>query len=180
MTRDPNTGNIYVSDTDNERVMLYTPGSLNGTVVAGNNGFGTASNQLTAPAGIHFDSASNSFIIANYLGHNIVRWTIGASNWTLIAGSANGIPGNSSTMLYRPLGLTVDPSGNIYVADSLNHRVQMFLAGQSNATTISGTTGVFGNNADLFLEPRAVALDAQLNLYVADTGNDRIQKFSRI
>ncbi|CAF1370282.1 unnamed protein product [Rotaria sordida] len=176
MTRDSSTGTLYISDTDNRRIMEYVSGASSGTVVAGGNGFGTGTTQLAAPSGIYFESSSDSFVIANYLGHNIVRWVRGASNWTLIAGSTSGTAGASSTMLDYPMGLTVDPTGNIYVADTGNNRVQLFLAGQSNGTTIAG--GV-GSGATQLSGPRAVALDAQLNLYVADTGNGRVQKFSR-
>ncbi|CAF4490181.1 unnamed protein product [Rotaria socialis] len=178
MTRDSNTGTLYISDTNNWRIMQYASGASTGTLVAGGNGLGTSTNQLATPTGIYFDSSSSSFVIANYLGHNIVRWVLGASNWTLITGSTIGISGNSSTMLYKPMGLTVDYIGNIYVADTFNHRIQLFLAGQSNGTTIAGITGVCGTDADKLCLPRAVALDSQLNIYVADTGNNRIQKFS--
>lgn len=178
MYRDSSTGTLYISDTDNRRIMRYPSGSLTGTLIAGGNGFGIAPNQLAAPSGIYFNSSSNSCIIATYLGHSIVQWKVGDTNWTLIAGSANGTTGSSSTLLNQPNGLTVDSSGNIYVADTLNNRIQLFLAGQSNGTTIAGTGGS-GSGPDQLVGPRAVILDSQLNLYVADTGNGRVQKFSR-
>jgi hypothetical protein len=73
----------------------------------------------------------------------------------------------------------MDPMGNIYIADTVNHRIQFFLSGQSNGTTIAGVTSVSGNNSTLIYYPYGVALDSQLNLYVVDTGNHRIQKFLR-
>ena len=66
--------------------------------------------------------------------------------------------------------------GNVYVADTGNHRVQFYFAGQSNGTTIAGT-GISGTNATSLNSPWSLALDSQLNLYVADTNNHRIQKF---
>ncbi|CAF3946024.1 unnamed protein product [Rotaria sp. Silwood2] len=178
MARDPNTGTLYISDSGNNRVMQYLYNASSGNVVAGGNGYGFATNQLAYPSGIFFDSSSNSLVIANYLGHNIVRWTLGASSWTLIAGSTNGVAGSSSIMLNSPMGLTLDSSGNIYVADLLNHRIQFF-TNQSNGTTIAGTTGVAGSSATQLNTPQGVAVDSQLNLYVADWGNNRVQKFSR-
>ena len=77
------------------------------------------------------------------------------------------------------MGVTLDSAGNVYVADTDNHRIQLFLAGQSNGTTIAGVTGVSGNGADQFSSPRSLVLDSQLNLYVADTANNRVQKFTR-
>ncbi|CAF2654588.1 unnamed protein product [Rotaria sp. Silwood2] len=67
--------------------------------------------------------------------------------------------------------------GNVYVANTLNHRIQLFLAGQLNGTTIAGVTSVSGNSAILLSTPFLVALDTQRNLYVADMVNSRIQKF---
>ncbi len=90
-----------------------------------------------------------------------------------------GISGIDSISLYNPVGVTMDPMGNIYVADSGNHRIQFFLAGQSNATTITGTTGISGINANQLSFPYWVILDNQLNLYVSDTFNNRVQKFVR-
>ena len=75
------------------------------------------------------------------------------------------------------MDVTLDSMGNIYVADRDNHRIQLFLAGQSNGTTIAGVTGRPGSNSTSLYKPYSVALDTQLNLYVADTYNDRVQKF---
>ncbi|CAF5035119.1 unnamed protein product, partial [Rotaria magnacalcarata] len=52
--------------------------------------------------------------------------------------------------------------------DTSNHRIQFFSAGQRNGTTIAGVTAVQGNTDNLLNNPRSIALDNQLNLYVAD------------
>jgi hypothetical protein len=151
-----------------------------GTVAAGGNGAGNTRTQLLSPQGVYFDSASNSLIIANYGGHNVVRWVLGASNWTLLAGSATGMPGSSSTDLYYPTDVILDPYGNLYVADTYNNRIQFYEPGQSNGTTIAGVTGTIGNSATLLYYPFSMRLDAQLNLYVLDSYNQRVQKFARL
>ena len=69
--------------------------------------------------------------------------------------------------------------GNIYVADRDNRRIQFFSMRQSNGTTVAGITGVTGANASLFNNPVSVVLDTQLNLYVSETTNHRVQKFIR-
>ncbi|CAF3832133.1 unnamed protein product, partial [Rotaria sordida] len=176
IARDSNTGTLYIADTNNNRIMSYASGASNGTLVAGGNGGGTGSTQLFGPRGIYFDSSSNSVIIANFGAHNIVRWTLGQTYWTLVAG-ITGSFGSSSTQLNSPVGVTLDSMGNVYVADTVNHRIQLFLAGQSNGTTIAGITGLSGSNATLLNTPFSVALDSQRNLYVADMGNSRIQQF---
>jgi hypothetical protein len=159
--------------------LSFTSGASVGIIVAGDSTPGLNSTQLYYPTDVYFDSASNSLIIVNYFNNNVVRWTLGASNWTLVAGSINGLPGNTSTTLNNPVGMTVDPMGNVYVADMINHRIQLFPVGQSDGITIAGVTGVFGQSPTLLQKPYSVALDNQLNLYVVDTYNQRVQRFSR-
>lgn len=177
IARDPNSGTLYIVDQSNHRVMSYPCGATSGTVVAGGNGPGLATNQLDLPVGVFFHAPSNSLFIANANNNNIVQWVIGASTGTVVAGSPSGMPGNSSILLDYPVGVTLDSFGNMYVADRNNHRIQFFLAGQSIATTIAGVTNSSGVSAIQLNMPCAVALDAQFNLYVADTYNHRIQKF---
>ena len=157
---------------------MYRVSATSGTVVAGGNGQGSSSTQLSSPFGVAFDSVSNSLLIANYATNNIVRWILGASSWTLVAGSVSGASGSSSNLLNSPVGVTMDSMGNVYVADSANHRIQFFLAGHSNGTTIAGITGSPGTSLNQLNTPYWVILDSQMNLYVADHSNNRVQKFS--
>ena len=172
------TGTIYVADTFNHRIMSWLSGASSGTVVAGGNGQGTSTTQLSSPYGFTWDASTNSFIIVNYSAHTIVRWVLGATSWTLLAGTV-GTSGSTSTLLNNPLSVVLDPSGNMYVSDTVNHRVQFFRAGESNGTTIAGTTGSSGTSATQLNQPHWAIIDSQLNLYVVDTFNHRIQKFSR-
>jgi sugar lactone lactonase YvrE len=179
LTLDSNSKTLYVADTNNDRIVSYVLGASTATIVAGNATLGPSSVQLIYPTAVYFDSLSNSFVIVNLATHNAVRWALGANNWTLIIGTINGLPGNNASMLDYPVGLVVDPMGNLYVADSSNNRIQFFLADQSVGTTLAGMTGILGNSSILLNNPNGLALDNQLNLYVADTGNHRIQKFCR-
>ena len=151
------------------------PGASSGSVVVGGNGPGYNNTQLYNPVGVYFDSSSNSLYIANYGAHTIVRWLVGASSWTLVAG-VGGAAGSTSTLLFHPGDVALDSAGNVYVADSYNHRVQLFSAGQSNGTTIAGVTSSPGSSSRQFNLPFGVAVDTQFNVYVADYGNHRIQK----
>ncbi|CAF1218232.1 unnamed protein product [Rotaria sordida] len=177
IARDPSLGTLYIADQSNHRVMSFLAGASSGTVAAGDNGQGINNTQLNYPVGVYFDSSSNSLIIANTGANNIVRWMIGASSWTVVAGSIFGLSGNTTTLLNYPVGVILDFMGNVYVADRNNHRIQFFLAGQSTGTTIAGQTSISGNNPTLLNNPYSMVLDAQLNLYVADTYNHRVQKF---
>jgi DNA-binding beta-propeller fold protein YncE len=170
---------LYVADTDNHRVMSYQLGSLVGILVAGGQGRGVNNTQLSDPWGISFDAETNSLFIANFGSHTIVRWRLGASSWTLVVGDINGLPGRTPSALNAPTDFMLDVMGNMYVAEYANYRVQFFLAGESSGSTIAGVTGVLGSNSSLISSPHSVALDSQLNLYVADCYNQRVQKFSR-
>ncbi|CAF0845901.1 unnamed protein product [Adineta steineri] len=178
IVRDSSTGTLYIADTLNNRIMKYLVNATSGTVVAGGNGPGTGITQLYNPIGLTFDSSSNSFLIANHVSNNIVRWVLGASSWTLVIGSPTGLSGSTSALLNQPVGIASDPMRNIYVADSGNHRIQFFVAGQSNGTTIAGVTGSAGISQNQLNSPYWVILDSQLNLYVSDTANNRVQFFS--
>ncbi|CAF4583633.1 unnamed protein product, partial [Rotaria magnacalcarata] len=68
--------------------MRYLSGASNGTIAAGGNGFGITNIQLWKPAGLYFDSFSNSLLIVSSNAQTIVQWPLNASNWTLVAGCA--------------------------------------------------------------------------------------------
>ncbi|MFH1487264.1 MAG: flippase activity-associated protein Agl23, partial [Chloroflexota bacterium] len=84
-----------------------------------------------------------------------------------------GRPGNELGQLNSPRDIAVDKAGNIYVVDSMNHRVQKFDANGKPLAQV-GRQGA-GNGE--FKEPWGVGVDASGNVYVADTWNHRIQKF---
>ncbi|CAF1158825.1 unnamed protein product [Adineta steineri] len=178
IARDSSTGTLYIADNLNHRIMRYLVNASSGTVVAGGNGAGSGITQLYYPYGFAFDASSNSLLIANCPNNNIVRWVLGASSWTLVIGSSTGLSGSTSTLLNQPVGITLDPLGNIYVADSGNHRIQFFFAGQSNGTTIAGVTGSPGISQNQLYSPYWIIVDNQLNLYVSDHNNNRVQFFS--
>lgn len=176
---DETSNTLYIADYNNDRIMKYILGNTNGTVIAGNHGFGRNATQLYRPYGLFFDSPTNSFIIANANAGNILSWTHGANHWLLLAGSTNGTSSYLVTSLRYAMDAVMDPMGNLYIADRDNHRIQLIMNGSSTATTIAGVSSVFGNNATYLYLPRAIHLDSQLNLYVADLQNDRIQLFLR-
>ena len=84
-----------------------------------------------------------------------------------------GSPGGGDGQLAWPNGIAVDDSGNVYVADRDNHRVQVFNSSLDHASTV----GFFGSGDGQFDRPEGVAVDGSGNVYVADTGNDRVQVF---
>jgi hypothetical protein len=127
--------------------MRYLSGSISGAIAAGTGIAGPNNTQLSSPYGIYFDLPTNSLLITNVGMNNIVRWVIGASSWILVAGNSNGASEFSSTALHSPADVTLDPMGNLYVADLRNYRIQFFPAGQLNGITIAGVNQTSGINA---------------------------------
>lgn len=177
LARNPTSGALYIADSVNNRVMSYLSNVIN--VVAGGNGAGGLNTQLYYPMGLAFDASSSSLYISNYYCHNIVRWVLNATIWTLVAGGPNCAAGSTSILFTYPTGIMLDPMGNLYVADYSNHRIQMFERGIFNGSTILGETSTYGSLSNLLYNPYFVAFDSDFNLYVADTSNHRIQKFLR-
>ena len=176
---DASRGILYISDTTNHRIISYTFSAGVGIVVAGGNSGGTLSTQLNSSMGLYLDVSSRSLYIANSNSHSIVRWVVSASTWTLIAGNGNGQAGSTPTTLNYPTDIAFDYMGNLYVADSGNDRIQLFLPDKFNGTTIAGITDMYTYAAKTFSGPQSVTRDSDLNLYVSDSGNNRIQKFQR-
>ena len=84
--------------------------------------------------------------------------------------------GTELDQLYYPTGIALDPSGDLYVSDMYNHRIQRWKPGATVGITAAGGNG-FGDGQSQLEEPGKIDIDSQGNLYIADTGNNRIQKW---
>lgn len=186
-------GDLYIADRDNNRVRKVTTGGTI-TTVAGNGKAGYSGDMgqainasLNVPSGLAVDSMGNLFI-ADQENHRIRKVS---TNGTISTVAGTGIPGFSGdsgpatkAMLNVPVGLVVDSSGNLYIADQKNHRIREVtpngiistIAGQGRA--IFGGDGGPAANASLS-DPQAVAMDQAGSLYIADSGNNRIRKITR-
>lgn len=107
-------------------------------------------------------------------------------NFSILAGSGATLGSGttpSSDRFFNPLGMAVDSSGNIYVADAGDHTVKEISGG--NVTVIAGQSGTAGTQnfstgatSARFIYPAAVAVDSGGNVYVADMGANAIFKIS--
>ncbi len=129
--------NIYISQRNQNRILKQLPNTSEWIVVAGNNGYGRASNQIGAPEGIYVDQVGT--IYSTDLGNRIQKWYSGATTGITVAGG-NG-DGNAPNQLFNPLDVSVDPLGNIFVVDKYNNRVQKFETTNLTAS-ISGSNSI--------------------------------------
>jgi sugar lactone lactonase YvrE len=186
------TGNCLGNDTlvlrrtvDDVHINWYNNGVLVNTqsqsisTAAGGNGMGSAANQFSYPEGIYMDGVGNIYV-ADEGNSRILKFPAGstsATNGVTVAGG-NGI-GSAANQLNSPNWVYLDASGNIYVADAGNNRIQKFppnSTSATNGTTVAGGNGA-GAAANQLSYPVSVCVSAGGTLYVADQGNQRIQKF---
>jgi sugar lactone lactonase YvrE len=192
-------GNVYVSEQKNATIRKVTPAGVVTTVagLAGSTGAtdGTgAAARFYLPAGLAIDSSGNIFV-ADATADEIRKVTP-AGVVSTIAGSPQSAGHNDGTgsaaQFYFPVGLAIDSSGNLYVADANNNEIRK-VTQAGVVTTLGGTAPPFrtpGQAAPLpgssdgtgasaqFDSPEGIAVDGSGNVYVADTGNSTMRKGS--
>jgi uncharacterized repeat protein (TIGR01451 family) len=183
-------GTLHIGDTFNSRLRTVTAGTIlpaggNGTVAFGGDLGPATAASLYHPRGVAID-ASGNYYIADETNSRVRRVDGATGAITTVAGSGafgydgDGIPATTAA-LRQPFGVALDPAGNLYVADTQNHRIRKVAAGTGIISTVAGD-GTLGNNGDNGLAtsaelntPQGVAWDAGF-LYIADTGNHRVRR----
>jgi sugar lactone lactonase YvrE len=138
------------------------------------------------PAGVTVDGSGNMYI-ADASGNVVIKVSNGvpttiAGVGTPGAGGDNGLATNAQ--LNQPNGVAVDTAGNVYIADTLNHKIRKITVATGIITTIAGNNspGFGGDNGPaigaILNQPYGLVLDVNGNIYIADTGNNRIRKIT--
>jgi gliding motility-associated-like protein len=162
-----NTGDIYVSDQGNARVLRFPPGSTSstqGVTVAGGNGIGTAANQFEDPTSICMDSEGNLYVDDD-LGFRVQEFPPGstsATNGITIAGGQGY--GDGPTQFNNSYGMYIDANTTVYLADAVNCRIQKFAAipmiDRINVPTQPGTyTAVVKDSAGCVMITNAIVIN---------------------
>ena len=185
-----NSGNVIVADTFNSTIRQVTPDGIVSTLagLAGvnstNDGVGTNA-QFDVPLSVAVDSSNNIYVADTH--NNSIREITAGNQVTTIAGSPVGTGGSVNgqglaAQFLDPEKITLDPDGNIYVADSENSMIRKIDLGR-NVTTLAGQAGVTGSadgnvsNATFF-SPFGVVRDTNGNLFISDTGNKILRKIT--
>jgi uncharacterized protein (TIGR03437 family) len=186
------SGNLYFADTANHRVRkIGTDGTI--TTVAGFGVPGFAGEKgpavaalLNSPTAVAFDSDGHLYI--SDTGNNRIREVLDNGNIGTFAGNGNaGLFGDGGdpldAALHAPHDIVFDDHGNLYIADTLNHRIRKIDSHTNTIDTYAGRgQGLSGDGGPalnaLLNSPTALALDAAGNLYIADQGNNRVRKVS--
>ena len=183
------SGNLYIADSQNNRVRKISASgvitTIAGTGVAGFSGDGASPTaaMLNGPMGVAVDQFGDVFVADT--GNNRIRKVTNTGVIYTVVGNGNaGFLGDGGSApkaaLHSPQSVAVDVAGNLYIADTMNHRVRMATP-TLNIQTIAGNghpgfsgDGAAGINAQLN-SPAAVALDSAGNIYIADRDNGRIR-----
>jgi len=179
-------GNLYVAD--GHAIRKITPAGVVTTLAGTSTEIGSADGpgsvaRFRSPSGIAIDSAGVLWVADT--GNDTIRKITADGTVTTVAGVA-GVPGKADGVGNQarfdgPWGLTFDPAGNLYIADSGNHLIRM-MRPNGVVTAFAGTGSAGSSNSDTalfasFRFPIAVTAAAG-NLFVADWGNHTIRKIS--
>jgi len=185
-------GDLFIADTGSARVREVNASTGIITTVAGNGTFGSSGDgglataaELNLPFGVAVDAQGDLFIADT--GSARIR-EVNASTGIITTVAGNGTRGFSgdggkatTAQLDAPSGVAVDAQGDLFIADQNNARVREVDASTGIITTVAGngTLGFSGDDGPAIdaqlVNPTAVAVDAQGNLFIADQNNDRVR-----
>ena len=154
-------------------------------------GSGSAAASTSNPEGICVDPATGKVFVADQFNYRVLRYASaeslanGAAAEIVLGQTGFGVVvgRTSSTAMTEPYDVAIDPEGNLWVADMVNHRVLRFddaatIATGAAATKVFGqpdmVTAVAGTDADQLNRPSSLDFDSAGNLYIADEFNARV------
>jgi DNA-binding beta-propeller fold protein YncE len=155
-------GIVFVGDATLKRVLAFAPdGSL--AMAIGRDG------EFDTPAGLTIDRTRGLLYVVDSSRHQILAYstTDGAHVRTI------GRRGSDNGQFNFPTNAAVDRQGALYVADTLNFRVQVF---DANGTFVR-MFGEPGDSRGSFNRPKGIAVDSEGHIYVADTAFNNFQIF---
>jgi RHS repeat-associated protein len=162
-------GNVWVSEILNSRIQEFSP---TGTYLTkfGTNGTGT--DQFKSPVGIVMHGSTIYVVDSGNSRVQRLSNVIPPSAETY--STSFGTAGTGNGQLGAPSDVTTDAAGNVWVADTMNSRIEEFSAEGAFVRTF----GTFGSGNGQLKSPRGLAIDGSGNVWVADLGNNRVEEFT--
>ncbi|HST31998.1 MAG TPA: hypothetical protein VLJ80_00620 [Solirubrobacteraceae bacterium] len=179
------SGNVWVADTANNRLEKFSPA---GVLLGAYGSLGTAGGQFNTPWGVAVNQSTGHVYVTDQGNFRVEEFTatgsfIKAIGWGVKDGKAEaetcesgckvGLSGAGNSQFSWLAGLTLDSSGNLWIADYGNNRVQELTAAGGFVQKF-GTEGTANGQ---FKGPLNIAFSGG-KVYVTDYGNNRVQKFS--
>jgi sugar lactone lactonase YvrE len=148
------------------QISINTKWKRNGLTIAGGNGKGNQSNQLSWPRGIYVDDNHQCIYIAERDNHRIVEWKFDAKNGQVVAGG-NG-RGVRIDQLNEPISVTVDKkTDSLIICDRENRRVVRW----------SRRNGISGETIISDIDCNGLTMDNNGDIYVSDWTNDKVRRW---
>jgi DNA-binding beta-propeller fold protein YncE len=154
---------LFVSDADLHTVVCYDEA---GKPLAS---FGTA--QLEHPGGIAIDKDRNRLYVADVKASRIAVFDVGSFRFVSYIGGPGKPPARENGKFFGPTNVALDRQGNLYVADTMNYRVQIF----DPSGKFIRAFGAQGDRPGEFIRPKGIAVDSEGHVYVADAEFNNFQ-----
>jgi DNA-binding beta-propeller fold protein YncE len=166
------SGKVYLADSQYHRILVF---NLLGQFITKWGSHGSGNGQFAWPKGIAIDNSSGRVYVADRGNHRVQVFDASGQYITQWGGYGAGSGQFDWSLLDEHIGIALDDtSGNVYVVDHGNNRVQVF---DASGHYLKGW-GTFGTGNGEFDSPIGIAVDsARGHVYVTDKGNHRIQVF---
>ncbi|CAF1065072.1 unnamed protein product [Adineta steineri] len=173
-------GAILIADSGNNRIIRWNHNATEGINIGGTGAYGSWVNLLADPIALAVQG--NALYVSDVENYRIQMFPL---NSNLSSPDATTIIGHygqgSSLMQINQVTNLLVPVSNpylLYMADSKNHRILSWNSQFNYTSVVAGQTGISGSNSTLLNNPLGIALDERtFSLYIADTFNNRIQKY---
>jgi sugar lactone lactonase YvrE len=164
-------GDVYVSDTGHNRIHKLTADGVG--ICAWDTGDGS----FNSPKGIAVDGCGIIYVVDSS-NHRIQ--VFGYPDVPPAFLTKYGTEGTGNGQFAQPRDVAVTPDGCVYVTDTINDRIQRLAWNEAAGQYEHDETWGAGSGLGQFVSPRGIAADDQGNVYVADYGNARVQKYDGV
>ncbi|CAF1218589.1 unnamed protein product [Adineta steineri] len=158
--------NIFIADDCNHRIVEWKYNAKEGQIIAGGNEKGNRMDQLNRPTNVTVDQPNHSIIIADSGNRRVIQWL-----------------NQDQQILTENIdccGLAIDKNGFLYVSDIMKNEVRRWKMGDYNNEGIVVAGGNDeGDELNQFNHPNFIFVDEDQSVYVSDTGNHRVMKWSK-